>query len=57
MHLEEEAVFYYRDQLIRSQCIISLLMLNSVLYHKGSIEISGLIAKVAAQQFALLLNM
>lgn len=57
-HLKEEAVFYHRNQLIRSQHIISLLMLTSVLYHKGPIEISGLIAKkVTAQQFSLLLNM
>lgn len=44
-HFKEEAVFYHCDQLIRRQHIISLLMLNSVLYHKGPIEISGLIAK------------
>lgn len=33
---------------------MSLLMLSSALYHKGPIEISGLIAKkVTAQQFTV----
>lgn len=56
--LKEVAVFYHHDQLIRSQYIMYLLMLSSASYHKGPIEISGLIAKkVTAQQFSLLLNM